>query len=213
MSSAHAALMPVDGGAPLILASGSRFRRQMLENAGVGFSVVTATIDEPAARAAMEQEPTRPAPGQVARRLAALKALEVSRARPDALVIGADQVLDLDGEIFAKAESIDAARAQIKILRGRTHWLQTAVVLASGHHIVWEHLAVPQLTMRAFSDTFLDAYLAATGAGVTETVGGYALEGLGGQLFERIEGDTFSVIGLPLLPLLDELRRRHILLA
>lgn len=200
-------LMPNRPTAKLMLASGSRFRRQMLENAGVSFSVAPADVDEVAARAKMSDM----APGAVALQLAGLKALEVSRRFPDALVIGADQVLALEGRIFGKPIDRAAARAQLLQLRGRTHTLPTAVVLAQAGRAVWDHLGVAQLEMRPFGDGFLDAYLAAAGEVVTETVGGYALEGLGAQLFERIEGDYFTVIGLPLIPLLAELRRRGVL--
>ena len=179
----------------------------MLENAGVSFSVAPADVDEVAARAKMSDM----APGAVALQLAGLKALEVSRRFPDALVIGADQVLALEGRIFGKPIDRAAARAQLLQLRGRTHTLPTAVVLAQAGRAVWDHLGVAQLEMRPFGDGFLDAYLAAAGEVVTETVGGYALEGLGAQLFERIEGDYFTVIGLPLIPLLAELRRRGVL--
>ena len=198
-------------GIELILASGSRFRQRMLENAGVAFRVVAAVVDEPAARAKMTTDNAALAPGEVALRLAALKALEVSRQFPDALVIGADQVLALGAEIFGKPADRSAARAQLMSLRGLTHTLPTGVVLAQGGQVVGRHLGVSSLEMRAFSEAFLDQYLVAAGDIIMETVGGYALEGLGAQLFERIEGDYFTVIGLPLIPLLAELRRRGVL--
>lgn len=193
---------------PLILASSSRFRRQMLESAGVVFSSVPATVDEPAARVAMAHNTPQLSPGDIAVALAELKALEVSARYPDALVIGADQVLALDNKIFGKPATTTAARNQLLLLRGRTHTLPTAVVLASGGQVVWSHLDQAELQMRAFSDQFLDAYLVAAGDMVTETVGGYALEGIGAQLFERIAGDYFTIIGLPLIALLGELRRQ-----
>ncbi len=196
---------------PLVLASGSRFRRHMLEAAGLAFSVTTSTLDEVQARAHMTQQNRTITPAEVAMALAEAKAAEVSLRMRDALVIGADQVLDFDSEIFGKPTDVAAARGQLKRLRERTHALQTAVVLATSGQIVWSHLATARLTMRDFSDSFLDAYLAEAGAIVTETVGGYALEGLGAQLFSRIDGDYFTIIGLPLLPLLDELRQRGIL--
>lgn len=195
----------------LILASGSRFRRHMLANAGVTFSVVTTPVDEPAARAEMRRETPSLNPGNVAMRLAELKALEVSRHHPRALVIGADQVLAHDGAIIGKPDDELAARAQLLLLRGQVHTLQTAVVLARDSVVVWRHLGVAELEMRAFSVAFLDAYLRDAGSIVTETVGGYALEGLGAQLFTRIDGDYFTVIGLPLIALLGELRRRGVL--
>lgn len=195
----------------LILASGSRFRRQMLTNAGVAFSVVTMPVDEAAARAEMRRDAPSLSPGTVAMRLAELKALEVSRHHPHALVIGADQVLAFEDAIFGKPDDEIAARAQLLLLRGHVHTLQTAVVLVHDGVVIWRHLDIAELEMRAFSAAFLDAYLRDAGGIITETVGGYALEGLGAQLFTRIDGDYFTVIGLPLIALLGELRRRGVL--
>ena len=195
----------------LVLASGSRFRRQMLESAGVSVIVDAANIDEPAARALMLRDTPAMQPSAIALRLAELKALDVSHRRPHALVIGADQVLALDGDIFGKPASTAAARDQLLRLRGRTHTLPTAVVLALNGRVVWSQVDMPVLIMRDFSDAFLDAYLASAGSIVTETVGGYALEGIGAQLFSQITGDYFTIIGLPLLALLSELRGRDIL--
>ena len=207
----HATDTPMPRTPPqLILASGSRFRRQLMEQAGLTFAVVPATVDEPAARAAMAREGDAFSPGEVALQLAALKALEVSQKNPAALVIGSDQVLALGAGIFGKPESPAAARRQLETLAGETHTLPTGVVLAQGGTVVWEHLGVATLTMRTLSPAFLDDYCARAGSVVTDTVGGYALEGLGVQLFERIDGDYFTIIGLPLLPLLGELRRRGV---
>ncbi len=192
----------------LILASGSRFRRQMLENAGLTFAVVPATVDEPAARAAMTRNNPAISPGDVALKLAALKAIEVSETHPHALVIGSDQVLALGSEIFGKPPTAAAARAQLERLAGRTHTLPTGVVLAHDGKVVWQHLGIATLQVRTLGSDFLDDYMRRAGAAVTETVGGYQLEGLGVQLFEQIDGDYFTIIGLPLLPLLAELRRR-----
>jgi septum formation protein len=194
----------------LILASGSRFRRQMLENAGLTFSVVPATVDEPAARAAMTRENPNISPGDVALKLAALKAIEVSEKHPHALVIGSDQVLALGNEIFGKPPTPAAARAQLERLSGRTHTLPTAVVFAQDGKAVWQHLGVATLHMRALTPTFLDTYITRAGPAVTETVGAYQLEGLGIQLFESIDGDYFTIIGLPLLAVLGELRERGV---
>jgi septum formation protein len=195
---------------PLILASGSRFRRQMLENAGLAFSVVPATVDEPAARAAMARDNTAIAPGDVALKLAALKAIEVSTGHPHALVIGSDQILALGREIFGKPPSPAAARTQLERLSGSTHTLPTGVVIAQGGKVVWQHLGLATLHMRKLSSAFLDDYIVRAGTIATETVGGYALESLGVQLFEKIDGDYFTIIGLPLLPLLAELRQRGV---
>lgn len=184
----------------------------MMEHAGLTFSVIPATVDEPAARAAMAQENAVIAPGDIALNLAALKALEVSTRHPAALVIGSDQVLALGAEVFGKPATPAAARHQLETLASQTHTLPTGVVLAQGGKVVWEHLGIATLSMRALSPAFLDDYIARAGPTVTETVGGYALEGLGVQLFDTIDGDYFTIIGLPLLPLLAELRRRKVVL-
>jgi septum formation protein len=197
----------------LILASGSRYRREMLEKAGVKFRVVPACVDEARIKNTMTEDDPDLEAGMLAQHLAAEKALDVSRKHPAALVIGADQVLVCGGEIFSKPPTLEAAREQLLALRGLTHALPTAVALAHGGKIVWEHLDEPQMTMRQFSEPFLDAYLAAEGGVICETVGAYQFEGRGAQLFEAMEGDLFSVVGLPLLPLLAELRQRGALLA
>lgn len=197
----------------LILASGSRFRRQMLENAGLDFDVEPATLDEVAARAEMARRPVAPGPAEVAVELAAMKALEVSERHPRALVIGCDQVLDFEGRIYGKPSDVATARAQLIMMSGHTHALPTGLVLVRHGRVVFEHLGEARLTMRALSETFLDDYLARVGDAATETAGGYALEGLGVQLFERVDGDYFTIIGLPLLALLAELRRRGVVAA
>lgn len=197
----------------LILASGSRFRKKILADAGITFRVVAADVDEHAIKTAMTEDNPDIDAADVAEVLARAKAEQVSAAHPEALVIGADQVLVCDGELFSKPPSIAAARIQLLRLRGRPHTLSTAVALAVGGETVWSLLDEPQLTMRLFSHAFLDTYLAAEGEAVTETVGGYALEGRGGQLFQSIDGNYFSIIGLPLLPLLAELRARGVVAA
>jgi septum formation protein len=195
----------------LILASGSRFRKKMLEDAGVNIRVVPADVDETAVKIAMTEDNPEVDAADVAEVLARAKAEQVSLLNPDALVIGADQILVCDGEIYSKPPTSVAARQQLLALRGRSHTLATAVVLAVGGETVWSLVDEPRLTMRSFSHSFLEAYLVAAGDAVCETVGGYALEGLGGQLFESLEGNYFSIIGLPLLPLLAELRQRGVL--
>lgn len=191
----------------LILASGSAARRRMLEAAGVAFEVDVPRVDEEAAKASFRAEGMKPRDQSDA--LAELKALSVSRRRAG-VVIGADQMLALEGEVFDKPKSADEARAHLVRLRGRTHELITAVVVAREGAILWRHIETPRLEMRAFSDTFLAEYLAHAGDGVLHSVGAYQLEGLGAQLFERVEGDFFSVLGLPLLPLLSFLRQHRV---
>jgi septum formation protein len=198
---------PID----LILASGSRFRREMLERAGVKFRVVSSEVDETRIKnALMEDDPDLEA-AVLADHLAREKALDVSRKNPEALIIGADQVMVCGGEIFSKPPTLFAARDQLLALRGLTHALPTAVVLAQREKILWSHVDEPQMTMRTFTESFLDAYIAAEGKALCDTVGAYQFEGRGAQLFEAMEGDLFSVIGLPLLPLLAELRRLGVL--
>lgn len=191
----------------LILASGSAARRQMLEAAGLAFEVDAPRVDEEAAKASLRAEGLRPR--DQADALAELKALSVSRSRPD-FVIGADQMLALGGEVFDKPKDLDEARQHLTRLRGQTHELITAAVVAREGAIIWRHIDTPKLKMRAFSDAFLDDYMSRAGEHVLRSVGAYQLEGLGAQLFERVEGDYFSVLGLPLLPLLAFLREHGI---
>lgn len=188
----------------IILASASHSRRKLLEAAGVTFRAVPAGVDESAIKrghAGLEA-----GFADVAARLAVHKALAVASRHPDALVIGADQVLVFAGEAFDKPGSIEIARQQLLRLRGGIHSLETAVACARGKDVLWLHVETPQLTMRAFSSDHLETYLAAAGGSVTETVGGYKLEGPGIQLFEEIAGDYFAILGLPLLALLAFLR-------
>jgi septum formation protein len=190
----------------LVLASASPFRRRMLEAAGLSFEVAPADVDE----AALKRDLLRSgsAPSTIAEALAAAKAEAVSARLPDALVIGADQVLALGQELFNKPASTAEAREQLLRLRGKSHQLHTAASLATGGEAVWALVDSATLVMRAFSDAFLADYLTKAGARVCHTVGAYEIEGPGIQLFERIEGSIFTVIGLPLLPLLTELRAR-----
>lgn len=191
----------------LILASGSVARRQMLIAAGLALEVDVPRIDEEAVKASLRAEGLKPR--DQADALAELKALSVSRARAG-FVIGGDQMLALGGEVFDKPKSPGEAREHLLRLRGQTHELITAAVVAQEGAIIWRHVDTPKLKMRAFSDAFLDDYLSRAGDHVLRSVGAYQLEGLGAQLFERVEGDYFSVLGLPLLPLLAFLRERGI---
>ena len=195
----------------IVLASGSRARREMLAAAGVHFTVQAADIDEPAIRARLLVGDPHIGPKRIAEALAIAKAEDVSGKRSGSTIIGSDQVLALGDELLSKAPSIEAAREALQRLRGRMHELHSAVAFAENGKVSWSHVATARLTMRDFSDAFLDDYLKRAADRVTETVGAYELEGLGVQLFEHIEGDYFTVLGLPLLPVLSELRARGII--
>ena len=195
----------------VVLASGSAARARLLADAGVDFEVVRPGVDEDAAKAALLAEGL--GPRDIADALAELKAVRVSRSQPDALVVGADQTLELHGALLSKPPTPAAARAQLLGLRGRSHRLHSAVVVAQGGAPVWREVRTARMEMRAFSDGFLDAYLAREAGAVLESVGGYRIEGLGAQLFARVEGDTPTIMGLPLLGLLDLLRAHGELLA
>jgi septum formation protein len=190
-------------GEPLVLASKSAIRHALLRDAGVPVEVQPADIDE---RAIEQQSPARDA-GELAALLAREKAQTIAARLPGRLVLGADQTLALGEQRFSKPGDRAGARAQLKALRGRTHELHTAVALVQESTIVFEHREAARLTMRAFSDSFLESYLDAVGAAVTASVGGYQVEQIGIQLFERIEGEHFVILGLPLVALLRYLRQ------
>ncbi len=193
---------------PLVLASASPVRRRLLEQAGVPFRVRPAGVDEHSVIAALRAE--RAAPRDVADLLAELKAVQISRSEAPAFILGADQVLVCEGEIFQKPGNVEGARAHLRALRGRTHELITAAVLAREGAPIWRHVALSRLTMRPFSDAFLESYLKRNGVAVLASVGAYLLEEEGVQLFSQIEGEFFSILGLPMLPLLDILRRHGV---
>jgi septum formation protein len=195
----------------IVLASGSRARREMLAAAGVPFTVQAADVDEPAIRARMRKADANVDPKKIAAVLAAAKAEDVSGKIGDSLIIGADQVLALGNELLSKAPSLEAAREALRKLRGRTHELHSAVAFAESGKVIWAYIGTARLTMRDFSDAFLDDYLLRAGDRVGHSVGAYELEGLGVQLFDKIEGDYFTVLGLPLLPVLAELRQRGVI--
>ncbi|MEO8925698.1 MAG: Maf family protein [Caulobacteraceae bacterium] len=188
----------------ITLASSSSTRAAILHQAGVVFEVVSPGVDEAMAKTALLK--AGGTPHSIAAELAALKAVEVS-VRCPGLVIGADQTLDLDRSLHDKAGSLAEARSRLMLLRGRTHALHAAVAVARDGTVIWSHVDTARLSMRAFSDDFLDGYLGRVGPSVLGWVGGYCLEGEGVQLFETVEGDYFSILGLPLLPLLGVLRR------
>lgn len=193
----------------LVLASRSPSRAALLAGAGLAFDTEPSGVDERAV-----EEPLLAGgadPGAIALHLAEAKALDVAARRPGRLVLGADQTLGLGRERFVKPDSVAEARAHLLRLRGRPHQLHAALVLARNGVAVWRHVSVATLTMRDFSDAFLDRYLALVADEVTSTVGCYRLEGPGIRLFEAIDGDYFTILGLPLLPLLAELRRLGIL--
>ncbi len=193
----------------VILASGSRTRRNLLQAAGLAFNVVPADIDEEAISRELIAKGVFPA--EIARALAQTKAEEIARDRPEALVIGADQTLALGDELFDKPADLAAARECLLRLKGKTHQLHSAVVLLGPGAGPWSHTSTATLTMRDFSDEALDEYLARASRTVCESVGAYQIEGPGIQLFERVEGDHFTILGLPLLPLIEALRARGVL--
>jgi septum formation protein len=195
----------------IILASSSAARASLLRAAGIAFAVEPAAIDE----AAIKQEARRNGETALgaATVLAAEKACAVSRRHPDSLVIGADQLLASGTEWFDKPRDLGDAREQLLRLRGHTHILATAICAAEVGVPVWRATSVPELTMRGFSEEFLDAYLVAEGEALLGSVGAYRLEGSGAQLFSRISGDYFAILGLPLIELLGFLRDRGLLAA
>lgn len=194
----------------LVLASASAARRAVLEAAGLRFAAEAAAVDEAAIKESARAEGL-PAE-EAAMLLSDAKARRIAARRPEALVIGADQMLVCDGRWFDKPPDLDAARAQLLALRGRPHVLVTAMVAWRDGARVWQHLARPRLVMRAFSEAFLDAYLAAEGERVLGSVGAYRLEGPGVQLFSSVEGEHSAILGLPLIPLLGFLRDHGVLL-
>ena len=189
---------------PLVLASKSAVRRALLESAGVPVEVRPANLDE--RRAESDAGPVLP--DAVAALLAREKATRVARLNPGRLVLGADQTLALGPQRFAKPVDRTGAREQLRALSGRTHKLHSAVAFAQDAAVLFEHVGVAQLTMRPLSDRLLELYLDTAGNAATASVGAYQIEGLGIQLCQRIDGDYFTVLGLPLLPTLDFLRQR-----
>ena len=187
---------------PLVLASKSAIRHAILRDARIPVAVEPADIDE----RGIEQRSAKEDAGELAAVLACEKARTVAARFPGRLVLGADQTLALGERRFSKSADRAGARRQLAALRGQTHELHSAVALVRGSSVLFEHREVARLTMRSFSDEFLEAYLDAAGTAVTASVGGYQLEKVGIQLFEHIQGDHFTILGLPLVPLLEYLR-------
>ncbi len=192
---------------PLMLASQSRARQMLLANAGIEFEAVAAEIDE----RAVQQASSLSAPGDIAAHLAREKALSVSMRRPNNFVIGADQTLALGTRLFTKPNSRAQAAEQLRMLAGHSHELHSAVAVARDGKILFESADIARMTMRRLGEAEIEAYLNEAGAAVTSSVGAYQLEGPGVHLFERIEGDHFTILGLPLLALLAFLRSERLL--
>ncbi len=190
----------------IILASKSPFRALLLKNAGVDFTAQSAAIDERAIEPPLQNSGVTPE--DVALILADAKAQNVSEANEDALVIGSDQTLSLGDHVFHKPETMEQARRHLLALSGKTHQLNSAVTLALNGQTIWRHISIARLTMRDLTPGFIGRHLARVGESVLQSVGAYQYEGEGAQLFEKIDGDYFTIVGLPLLPLLDQLRTR-----
>ena len=194
----------------LVLASASPIRSRLLTNAGVAHQTCPVAVDEGAIKDAMLAEGAPPR--DIADALAEMKAFRAAQRNPDSLILGCDQVLVFKGGLVSKPRNLDEARAQLVALRGQSHELLSAAVVFEAGRPVWRKIGRVQLIMRAFSDAFLDDYIARTGDDLLATVGGYKLEAEGVHLFSRIQGDYFSVLGLPLLEVLDFLRSREVIL-
>ncbi|MER8386734.1 Maf-like protein [Mesorhizobium sp. M1428] len=188
----------------IILASGSPFRKALLVNAGVSVEAVPASVDERALEAPLQNSGV--SPEDVALVLAEAKATDVSERKPGALVLGCDQTLSLGDELFHKPADMEGARRHLLALSGKTHYLNSAVVLARNDQVLWRHVGIASLTMRKLDPAFIGRHLARVGAKALSSVGAYQIEGEGIQLFEKIEGNYFTIVGLPLLPVLAKLR-------
>ena len=190
----------------LVLASSSPFRRMLMENAGLSFEISPADIDERTIEAGLAGNTS---PQDVAMELARAKALDVSGHVPGALVLGSDQTMSLGDKVYHKPKDLAEARSHLASLSGHTHRLNSAVALARDGEIVWDHLSCAEMTVRPLSDAFIEGYIERCGDKLLASVGAYQLEGEGVQLFSEIRGDYFTILGLPLLPLLQVLRDLH----
>lgn len=190
------------GDKPLILASQSKSRQALLQGAGIPFEADPATIDERSIQSASGQKD----PAAIAALLARAKALDVGGRRPGRVVVGADQTLALGDRLFSKPAGWQQAASQLRALAGATHELHSAIAVARDDEVLFEHVSVARMVMRRMSDDMIARYMDAAGSAVTTSVGAYQLESVGVHLFERIEGDHFTILGLPLLPLLGCLR-------
>ena len=193
----------------LVLASQSIHRKNLMENAGLEFKCQPADIDERTIELAIKN--TGATPKELALILASAKALDVSQKTPDAYVIGSDQTLSLNDELFHKPEDMEAARRTLLKLSGQTHTLNSGVSIAKNGETIWQHVSIAELTMRELSPEFIGRHLSEAGESVLTSVGAYQLEKQGVQLFEKIEGDFFTIVGLPMLPLLAQLRELNVI--
>ena len=189
----------------LVLASGSRIRATLLQNAGLKFRVQTSNVDEDSMKAAMRQEGL--SPKEQAEYLAEMKSEKVS-SQTDGLVLAADQMMSLDNQGFDKPKTYEEAFERLRLFSGKTHHLECAAVISQNGEAIWRHTSRPRLMMRPLSDSFIKHYLQQIGDAAYESVGAYQLEALGVQLFSKVEGDYFAILGLPLLEVLNFLRDR-----
>lgn len=188
----------------IILASKSQFRAELLKSAGIEFTTASASVDERAIEQPLLEANLGPA--DIAQVLAEAKAEEVSSRNPNALIIGCDQTLSMNGDMFHKPSNMKQARQHLLNFSGKSHQLNSAVAFVFNQQTIWRHVSIANMTMRNLTPEYIGRYLAQAGQPILKSVGAYQLEGIGVQLFKKIEGDYFTVIGLPLLPLLSELR-------